>query len=77
MEWNKTQVTFNTVTGKKTVRYRSGDYVIESRQRPIPHANREGSWLHTTYFLIRPDGSEKEFWRMKDAKAAAEAAANG
>lgn len=77
MEWNKTQVTFNTITGSRTIRYRSGDYVIESRRRSIPHSGREGSWLHTTYFLIRPDGTEKEYYSMKDAKAAAEAAANG
>ena len=77
MEWNKTQVTFNTITGSRTIRYRSGEYVIESRRRAIPHSGREGSWLHTTYFLIRPDGTEKEYHSMKDAKAAAEAAANG
>jgi hypothetical protein len=31
--------------------------------------------MHTSYFLIRPDGTEKEYYSLKDAKAAAEAEA--
>lgn len=28
--------------------------------------------MHTSYFLIFPDGKETEFWRLKDTKAAVE-----
>ena len=28
--------------------------------------------MHTTYWLIRPDGTEKEYRSLRDAKAAAE-----
>lgn len=45
---------------------------IESRKRHIRHANGSGTWDHTSYFLMRPDGSEKEYWSLKNAKAAAE-----
>ncbi len=57
--------TFYQADGK-AVRYR-----IESRKRPIPHANRSGSWSYTSYFLI-VGAQEKEYHRLQDAKAAAE-----
>ena len=58
---------------QKTVFYATPDdrYRIESRRRAIPHANRSGYWMHTSYFLI-VDGEEKEYFSLKDAKAAAE-----
>lgn len=61
--------------GESTVFYSSKDgrFEIESRKRAIPHSGRSGYWMHTTYFLIdRDDGSEKEYYALKDAKAAAE-----
>ena len=71
-EWKKTGRTALD-DGSVTVRYQSGDLAIESRKRPIPHANGNiGSWMFTSYFLIRPDGTEKEYYSLKDAKAAAE-----
>lgn len=62
------------------IRYESADLpgvAIESRKRHIPHAGGNGYmgrtyWDHTTYFLIKPDGSEKEFYSLKDAKKSAE-----
>jgi hypothetical protein len=30
--------------------------------------------MHTSYFLLRPDGTELEFWRLRDAQDAAEGA---
>lgn len=62
--------------GEKTITYRSRESacVIESRRRLIPHASGSGGWLHTTYHLIRPDGTEKEYWRLRDAQRAAEEA---
>lgn len=63
--------------GCSTTIYHSdeGGYKIESRKNPIPHSGRAGYWMHTSYFLIRPDGTEKEYYSLKDAKAAAEAEA--
>ena len=74
IKWEKTghEVKAN---GESTVTYTSkgGRFQIESRKRAIPHANREGHWMHTSYFLIDyNDGSEKEYYALKDAKAAAE-----
>ena len=72
MNWTKTSRTVHS-DGGSTVRYEcDGLMAVESRKRPIPHASRSGYWMHTTYFLIRPDGTEKEYRSLKDAKAAAE-----
>lgn len=41
---------------------------IESRKRHIPHANREGTWDHTSYFVLK-DGKEiAEKWSLREAK---------
>ena len=75
MKWNKTgrQVRSN---GESTTYYEAdgpdGRYSIESRKRAIQHASGVGYWMHTTYWLIRPDGTEKEYRSLRDAKAAAE-----
>ena len=62
--------------GESTVFYRSKDgrFSIESRKRAIPHANgKPGCWYHTTYWLTDGnDGTEKEYFALKDAKEAAE-----
>ena len=60
--------------GETEIRYGAAGTVteIESRKRAIPHSNRSGSWMHTSYFVIRSDGSEKEYTTLKDAIAAAE-----
>ena len=75
MKWEKIRRTVNS-NGESTTTYASGDFRIESRKRAIPHAASKidgGYWMHTTYWLIRPDGTEKEYWRLQDAKEAAEA----
>lgn len=49
------------------------DFVIQSRKRHIPHADRPGTWDHTTYWLVDPFKAwEKEFATLKDAKEFAE-----
>ena len=72
INWRKTgrQVKDN---GESTTFYESEDgrIRIESRKRAIEHANREGFWMHTSYFLIS-DGAEKEYYSLRDAKEAAE-----
>ena len=71
--WVKTATTIKT-DGSKTIRYESfrNKNVIESRRVPIPHASGMGFWYHTSYFLIRPDGTEKEYNTLAAAKKAAE-----
>lgn len=72
MNWKKTGRTTGP-NGESTTTYESDDgrFRIESRKRAIPHANRSGYWMHTSYFMIR--GSiEKEYWSLRDAKEGAE-----
>lgn len=74
-DWYKSFVQLG-MEGEKTITYRSRESacVIESRKRLVPHANRSGGWFCTNFALIRPDGTEKIFWRLQDAKDAAEEA---
>lgn len=69
MAWKKTGRSVKA-NGESTTYYSNGTYQIESRKRAIPHSGRPGCWMHTTYFLIRPDGTEKEYYSLKDAKEA-------
>lgn len=48
------------------------DLTIESRKRHIPHANRSGTWDHTSYFILRNGEEIAEKWSLKDAKEYAE-----
>lgn len=75
MNWIKTSRSVHG-DGSAETRYEAAgtDFVIESRKRPIPHANGIGSWMFTSYHLIFPDGTEKMFHRLMDAKEAAEKA---
>ena len=47
-------------------------YSVESRKRHIPHANRSGSWDHTTFFVLRDGRQLIEKYSLKDAKEFAE-----
>ena len=61
--------------GEYNIYWRTPPYTrltIESRRRMIPHANGEGGWLRTTYWVRYPDGLAKEFIMMCRAKEAAE-----
>ncbi len=71
--WIKTATTARG-DGSKVIRYESfrNPNAIESRKEALPHANGVGVWFHTSFFLIRPDGTEKEYYTMKAAKQAAE-----
>lgn len=59
--------------GEGTITYQAEGtgLTIESRKRAIPHANRDGHWMHTTYFLIDGD-KETEYQLLCLAKSAAE-----
>ncbi len=74
MVWRKAMVVMKAVSGERTIIWRADgcDNKIESRKKLIPHNGRPGGWFHTTYFVVYPDGTEKEFWRMSEAKEAAE-----
>ena len=74
MPWEKISTVISGQYGEKTITYkrRDSDIRIESRKRAIPHANGRGVWMHTSYFVIWPDGREREFYSLADAKAAAE-----
>ena len=75
IEWKRTGREAGENGESKTF-YESTDgrWLIESRKRAIPHANRVGYWLHTTYWLINADNlcEQKEYYSLKDAKEAAE-----
>lgn len=74
LTWEKTGRTVGhegltvTYTAKEKPRI-----TIESRKRHIPHANRSGTWDHTT-FVVLVDGCEirREEYSLKYAKDFAE-----
>lgn len=45
---------------------------IESRKRHIPHANNQGTWDHTAYFVIKDGEEVMEKQHLADAKQYAE-----
>lgn len=71
--WKQSGKTIKS-TGEKTITYeKAGNQnIIQSRKERIPHANGDGFWFYTSYWLIRPDGSEKEYRKRIDAEKAAE-----
>lgn len=73
MKWIKTGRSIHG-DGSAETRYEAAGtgFMIESRKRPIPHANGIGSWMYTSFFLIFPDGHEKKYNRLSDAKEVAE-----
>lgn len=77
MNWIKAGTT-NHPDGSKEIRYVSNEtkIYVESRTCPVPHANGIGCWMHTTYVVVRPDGTEKKYWKLHLAKEAAEAMAH-
>ncbi len=76
--WTQHSIRIYGKYGEKTIVYKAPgiDAWIESRKKVVPHANGAGVWMHTTYFVVQPDGSEKEYWKLSDAKAAAEKGAD-
>ena len=71
--WKQTEKTVKG-NGEKTITYEKAGNPnkIQSRKVPIQHANGVGFWFHTSYWVIRQDGSEKEYWKRIDAENAAE-----
>lgn len=72
LKWGKARKTIHG-NGSEILYVADGTNLkIESRKRAIPHANGIGCWMHTSYFLIWPDGTEKEYFSLTRAKEAAE-----
>lgn len=58
MKWIKVGKTVSVGNGTTiTYKLEGTPYTVESRKRPIPHANRSGTWDHTSYFVLK-DGTE-------------------
>ena len=73
------------MTGKKaivgqgtTITYRleGTPYTVESRKRAIPHANRSGTWDHTSYFVLKDGQEVAEKMTLGKAKEYAEEVAS-
>ena len=62
-------------TGETTITYRleGTPYTVESRKRPIPHANGSGTWDHASYFVLRDGVEVAEKHTLAKAKEYAEA----
>lgn len=72
MEWEKVGRTVSTAGTTNTYRLQGTDITVESRKRPIPHANGVGTWDYTSYFVL-DDGVEiYEKQSLADAKKLAE-----
>ena len=78
VKWVKTGKVVRT-SGSTTIIYRleGTPYTVESRKRPIPHANRSGTWDHTSYFVLKDGVEVAEKHTLRAAKEYAEALYNG
>ena len=72
MKWIKEGRAVSEVGTTVTYRADGTNVTIESRKRHIPHANRSGTWDHTSYFVLKAGKEMKECFSLKDAKEYAE-----
>ena len=75
MKWEKIEKTVNaegtTITYEAEGTNRQ--LIVQSRKRHIPHANRPGTWDHTTYHVIVRGQEAPRCWQsLTDAREAAE-----
>lgn len=75
MKWEKIEKTVNSFGTTITYAAQGTDrqLLVQSRKRPIPHANGVGTWDYTTYFVLANGETVKECWRLKEAQEYAEA----
>lgn len=69
--WKKTGKEITTAGTTITYEAEGCNWIIESRKRHIPHANRSGYWDHTTYAIVLPGDPPflvYECNRLSDAK---------
>lgn len=72
MKWEKIGKTVSAEGSTITYWADCAPYVIESRKRHIPHANRSGTWDHTSYFVLFKGHELAEKHSLRDAKEYAE-----
>jgi hypothetical protein len=73
MTWKQIDRTY-TSEGT-TITYRCEDPkvpLVQSRKRHIPHANRGGTWDHTSYFVVFDGKDVAEKYTLKAAMEYAE-----
>jgi len=68
LTWKKIDKSENSEGTTITYKAEGSVFLIQSRKRHIPHANREGTWDHTTYVVLCRGYVVKEFYSLKDAK---------
>ena len=78
VKWAKTGKQVSAALGTTiTYRLEGTPYTVESRKRPIPHANRAGTWSFTSYFVLKDGVEVAEKHTLGHAKEYAEALDNG
>ena len=78
MKWVKTGKWVSATLGTKiTYSLEGTPYTVQSWKRPIPHANRSGTWDHTSYFVQKDGENVAEKHTLRAAKEYAEALHNG
>lgn len=78
VKWVKTGKRVSAALGTIiTYRLEGTPYTIKSWKRPIPHANRSGTWDHTSYFVQKDGVDVAEKHTLRAAKEYAEALYNG
>lgn len=71
-KWIKEGRTVSPRGTTNTYRLVGAMYTVESRKRQIPHANGDGFWEYTSYFVLRDGKQLIEKHSLKDAKEYAE-----
>ena len=73
-KWTKINKVVSVSKGTTiTYRLEGTPYTVESRKRHIPHANRVGTWDHTSYFVLKDGVEVIEKHTLSGAKEYAEA----
>lgn len=73
MKWIKTGKTVIVGNGTTiTYKLEGTPFTVESRKRTIPHANRSGTWDHTSYFVQKDGVDVAEKHTLRAAKEYAE-----
>ena len=72
MKWVNMGKTINEEGTTITYEAENHPFTIESRKRHIPHANRSGTWDHTTYVVLFLGEEVAEKNSLRDAKEYAE-----
>ena len=78
MMWVKTGKWVSVLAGTKiTYSLEGTPYAVQSWKRSIPHANRRGTWDHTSYFVLKDGAVVTEKHTLRAAKEYAEALCKG